>query len=45
MKANGLAPKAVGGSDAQACKLIYGVVKSGKPFDANFVARGLAIQD
>jgi hypothetical protein len=30
------------------CKLahlIYGVVKSGKPFDANFSASGLAIQD
>jgi hypothetical protein len=25
--------------------LIYGVVKSGKPFDANFAIDGLVIQD
>lgn len=25
--------------------LIYGVVKSGKPFDANFAMNGVAIQD
>jgi hypothetical protein len=25
--------------------LIYGVAKSGKPFDANFAMRGVAIQD
>jgi hypothetical protein len=35
-------------SPALVCKLahlIYGVVKSGKPFDANFATRELAIQD
>jgi len=25
--------------------LIYGVIKNGKPFDANYFAKGLAIQD
>jgi transposase len=25
--------------------LIYGVVKSGKPFDPNYMGKGLAIQD
>lgn len=46
MKANGLAPKAVvGAAMRKLAHLIYGVVKSGKPFDANFVGRGLAIQD
>ena len=46
MKANGLAPKAVvGAAMRKLAHLIYGVVKSGKPFDANFAMSGLAIQD
>ena len=46
MKANGLAPKAVvGAAMRKLVHLIYGVVKSGKPFDANFATSGLAIQD
>ncbi|WP_255350783.1 hypothetical protein [Methylophilus sp. TWE2] len=31
-------------SDPKSC-LIYGVVKSGKPFDAEISLKGLAIQD
>lgn len=46
MKANGLATKAVvGAAMRKLAHLIYRVVKSGKPFDANFAGRGLAIQD
>jgi hypothetical protein len=46
MKANGLAPKAVvGAAMRKLAHLIYGVVKSGKPFDANFAINGVAIQD
>ena len=46
MKANGLAPKAVvGAAMRKLAHLIYGVVKSGKPFDVNFAMRGVAIQD
>lgn len=46
MKVNGLAPKAiVGAVMRKLAHLIYGVVKSGKPFDANFAVKGLAIQD
>jgi transposase len=46
MKANGLAPKAiVGATMRKLAHLIYGVVKSGKPFDANFAMNGVAIQD
>lgn len=46
MKTNGLAPKAVvGAAMRKLAHLIYGVVKSGKPFDANFAMNGLAIQD
>lgn len=46
MKANGLAPKAViGAAMRKLVHIIYGVVKSGKPFDANFVNNRLAIQD
>ena len=46
MKANGLAPKAVvGAAMRKLAHLIYGVVKSGKPFDASFVGWGLSIQD
>jgi hypothetical protein len=25
--------------------LIYGVIRTGKPFDANYLSKGLAIQD
>ena len=46
MKANGLAPKAVVGAVMRKlAHLIYGVVKSGKPFDANFATNRVAIQD
>lgn len=46
MRANGLVPKAViGAAMRKLVHLIYGVVKSGKPFDANFANKGLAIQD
>ena len=46
MKANGLVPKAViGAAMRKLVHIIYGVVKSGRPFDANFANRGLAIQD
>ena len=46
MKTNGLAPKAVvGAAMRKLAHLIYGVVKSGKPFDVNFAMNGLAIQD
>ena len=46
MEANGLAPKAVvGAAMRKLAHLIYGVVKSGKPFDANFAMNGVAIQD
>ncbi|WP_157662635.1 transposase [Sulfuriferula sp. AH1] len=46
MKANGLVPKAViGAAMRKLVHIIYGVVKSGRPFDANFANRGLAFQD
>ena len=46
MKANGLVPKAViGAAMRKLVHIIYGVVNSGRPFDANFANRGLAIQD
>ncbi|MBZ0093397.1 MAG: transposase, partial [Sulfuricellaceae bacterium] len=46
MKANGLAPKAVvGAAMRKLAHLIYGVVKSGKPFDINIALAGVAIQD
>lgn len=46
LKANGLAPKAVvGAAMRKLAHLIYGVVKSGRPFDANFSTNELAIQD
>ena len=46
MKANGLVPKAViGAAMRKLVHIIYGVVKSGRPFDANFANKGLAIQD
>ena len=46
MEVNGLAPKAVvGAAMRKLIHLIYGVVKSGKPFDASFAIKGLAGQD
>lgn len=46
MRSNGLAPKAViGAVMRKLVHLIYGVVKSGKPFDAEIPLKGLAIQD
>ena len=46
MKANGLAPKAVvGAAMRKLAHLIYGVVKSRKPFDANFAMNRVVIQD
>lgn len=44
--ANGLAPKAVvGAAMRKLAHLIYGVVKSGKPFSAEIAMAGVAIQD
>ena len=46
LSASGLAPKAVlGAVMRKLAHLIYGVIKSGRPFDANFGQSGLAIQD
>lgn len=46
LSAAGLAPKAVVGAVMRKlAHLIYGVIKSGEPFDANFHLSGLAIQD
>lgn len=46
LNATGLAPKAVVGAVMRKlAHLIYGVVKSGKPFDASFAMNGVAIQD
>jgi len=46
MKVNGLAPKAVvGAAMRKLVHLIYGVVKSGRPFDAKIALQGLACQD
>ena len=46
LRERGLAPKAiVGASMRRLAHLIYGVVKSGKPFDARIPMAGLAIQD
>jgi len=42
----GLAPKAViGAVMRKLAHLIYGVIRSGKPFDLNHGKTGLAIQD
>jgi transposase len=42
----GMAKKAVIGAVMhKLAHLIYGVIKTGKPFDANYLAKGLAIQD
>ena len=46
MKVNGLAPKAVvGAAMRKLVHLIYGVIKSGRPFDAKIALQGLACQD
>jgi transposase len=46
LSSTGLAPKAVVGAVMRKLThLIYGVIKSGEPFDANFNQSGLAIQD
>jgi len=42
----GMAKKAVIGAVMhKLAHLIYGIIKTGKPFDANYLAKGLAIQD
>jgi transposase len=42
----GMAKKAVIGAVMhKLAHLIYGVIKTGKPFDANYLAKGLAVQD
>jgi transposase len=44
--ATGMAKKAVISAVMhKLAHLIYGVIKTGKPFDANYLAKGLAIQD
>jgi transposase len=44
--ATGMAKKAViGAVTHKLTHLIYGVIHSGKPFDANYLTKGLAIQD
>ena len=44
--ATGMAKKAVIGAVMhKLAHLIYGVIRTGKPFDANYLAKGLAIQD
>lgn len=46
LNAAGLAPKAVVGAVMRKlAHLIYGVIKSGKLFDANFCTTGVAFQD
>lgn len=46
LKERGLAPKAiVGASMRKLAHMIYGVIKSGQPFDAKIPLAGLAIQD
>ncbi|WP_432380449.1 IS110 family transposase [Duganella sp. P38] len=43
---NGMAKKAVIGAVMhKLVHLIYGVIRTGKPFDANYLSKGLAIQD
>ena len=42
----GMAKKAViGAVTHKLTHLIYGVIRSGKPFDPNYLAKGLATQD
>lgn len=44
--ATGMAKKAVIGAVMhKLAHLMYGVIRTGKPFDANYLAKGLAIQD
>jgi transposase len=44
--ATGMAKKAViGAVTHKLAHLIYGVIRTGKPFDANFLSNRLAIQD
>jgi transposase len=46
LAATGMAKKAVIGAVMhKLAHLIYGVIKTNKPFDANYLAKGLAIQD
>lgn len=46
LKSNGMAPKAVvGAAMRKLVHLIYGIVKSGVPFDAHFGAKNLDLQD
>lgn len=46
LEASGLSKMAVAGAIMRKLvHLIYGVVKSGKPFDPNYLGKGLAIQD
>lgn len=46
LRERGLAPKAiVGASMRKLAHMIYGVIKSGRPFDARIPLAGLAIQD
>ena len=46
LRATGMAKKAVVGAVMhKLTHLIYGVIRTGKPFDANYLAKGLAIQD
>lgn len=46
LAANGMAKKAVIGAVMhKLVHLIYGVIRTGKPFDANYISNGLAIQD
>lgn len=46
LRDTGMAKKAVIGAVMhKLAHLIYGVIRTGKPFDANYLAKGLAIQD
>ena len=46
LSATGMAKKAVIGAVMhKMTHLIYGVVRTGKPFDPNYLTNGLAIQD
>jgi transposase len=46
LASNGMAKKAVIGAVMhKLVHLIYGVIRTGKPFDANYSSKGLAIQD
>ena len=46
LASNGMAKKPVIGAVMhKLVHLIYGVIRTGKPFDANYSSKGLAIQD